>query len=270
MDIIDAQVHVTPVGCTGILAVMEAFGISATILDEFWGYDDQTRAKPFASLENGASRPLSPHAQAAALLHPERFAWVQRVDRRDTELRALFAILGGSPGCIGVRIDLRANGELQQLADGGWDDLLILAGERQFPVSVLSRQGITAIKRTAERLPDVRFLVDHCGHAGSDEEWRDILALGSQCNVWLKWAQAHLVFKDANFPFPKVQARLRQAVDSFGPHHVVWASNATVTGATATMWELLQSALVANDLSSDDRDWLVGRSARHLYQWKQS
>lgn len=268
MEIVDAQVHVAQEGCAKELAVMDALGISATILDEFWGYDGQSRTLPFALLANGAFRPLSPHAQAAALLHPTRFAWVQRVERLDTQLQALFAILAESPGCIGVRIDLRGEGELQQLAEGGWDELLSLAGRYQMPVSLLSRKGAAAIRKVAARLPDVRFLIDHCGHAASEEEWNDITALGAFRNLWLKWAQAHMVFKDAAFPFPNAQAHLRSAADGFGVERIVWASNATVARPTANIAQLIESVLTATGFSHSDREWLLGRSARNLYQWK--
>lgn len=268
MEILDAQVHVTQEGCGKELAVMDALGISATILDEFWGYDEANRTLPFALLDNGAFRPLSPNAQCAALLHPARFAWVQRIERRDTQLPALFAILSTSPGCVGVRIDLRGDGELGQLADGGWDELLGLAARYALPVSLLSRKGAASIARVAARLPDVRFLIDHCGHAASEDEWKDILALGKFHNVWLKWAQAPLVFKDDAPPFPKSQANLVRAADSFGVEHIVWASNASVTRKVATISQLLDSMRSAAGFSAGDLEWLLGRSARKLYDWQ--
>lgn len=268
LDIVDAQVHITHEGCSKELAVMDALGISFAILDEFWGYDEQRRTLPFAKLFDGWFRPLSPNSQAAALLHPGRFAWIQRVERRDTQVHKLLTILSEAPGCIGVRIDLRGEGELQQLADGGYDELLTLAGNYQFPVSVLSRQGASAISRAATRLPNVRFLVDHCGHPASNNEWNEILALSQFKNVWLKWCLAESIFKDDAFPFPIAQAQLRLAANRFSVERIVWASNVTVARPKANLSQLLEAVLRAPSFSSGELEWLVGRAARALYEFK--
>ena len=63
-------------------------------------------------------------------LYPERFSYVQRVNRRDPDLAALFAILGSSPGCRSLRIDVREPAENQASRDGGYDELLTRVSDR--------------------------------------------------------------------------------------------------------------------------------------------
>jgi L-fuconolactonase len=251
---------------------MDALGIRSVVIDEVWGFNDKMQALPFEQLSNGFARAVSPRAQAASLKHPDRFSYLQRVSRHDPDLEALFAILGSSPGCRSVRIDVREPAENQAIRDGGYDELLKLAREYDLPTSVLSRDTAATIRGTVAKFPDLSFVVDHCGFPRGTQQWDDVLTLGKFKNVWLKWSHAHRAFGVAEYPFAEFQPQLARAIDSFGVERVMWASDFTHNqkhDRSANIWaELLYSIRDSAALSQGDKEWLLGRTARSLFRWE--
>ena len=273
MDIVDAQVHVfLTMQESEALAAMDALGIRSVVIDELWGFNDKAQGLPCVDLPNGLTRAVSPLAQAASLKHPERFSYLQRVNRRDPDLALLFAMLASSPGCRSVRIDVREPAENQTIRDGGYDELLKLAQKYDLPTSVLSRDTAATIRGTVARFPDLRFVVDHCGFPRTAQQWDDVLTLGKYKNVWLKWSHTHRAFGAAEYPFAEFQPQLARAIDAFGIERVMWASDFTHNqkhDRSANTWaELLYCIRDSAALSQGDKEWLLGRTARSLFRWE--
>jgi hypothetical protein len=97
MEIVDGQVHIGVEGVAPMLAQMDALGIAAALLDEFWFRNDAGQQMPGYELAGGAWRCVGPIAEQAALLHPGRFAYLLRVNRRDPELKGLIGLLAPKP-----------------------------------------------------------------------------------------------------------------------------------------------------------------------------
>ncbi|MGI4813002.1 MAG: amidohydrolase family protein [Janthinobacterium lividum] len=269
MDIVDTQVHVfLTIGGQEALAAMDALGIRSVIIDEFWGYDAQNNPQPGVILEGGSFRPMSPLAQAAAMRHPDRFSYLQRVRPSDPDLQGLFAILASSPGCRSVRIDLREDAEKKALLNGGYDALFALAQRHGLPLDVLGADTAALLTRSVRAFPELIFVIDHCGLPTSDEHWQDVLALGSSANVMLKWIHAPRVFKTPHYPFPELAAPLRRAIDIFGIERIMWGSDFTANRTGHTWGELLFYIRdSANALSISDTEWLLAKTARKIYGW---
>ena len=105
VDIVDAQIHLAPQpGADGLLSAMDALGVRAAMLDELWGRNELDHGIPCIELGDGVYRPLSPLAQGAAVAHPRRFCFLQRVTRRDPALTGLVPMLAATPGCRALRI----------------------------------------------------------------------------------------------------------------------------------------------------------------------
>ena len=77
MDIVDAQVHANVLGTEATLAVMDALGIQGLLFDEYQTTTEDGALQPGYRLADGAFRPVGPNAEAAALRHPERFAFLK-------------------------------------------------------------------------------------------------------------------------------------------------------------------------------------------------
>ena len=269
LDIVDAQIHLSPHMHLGeVLAAMDVLGIQGAVIDEFWGMNDQMQALPCAVLPGGGYRPLSPLAQAAALLHPQRFSYFQRVDRHDPELAAVFAMLGAAPGARAVRLEVREPAERKAMAEGGYAGLLELAQEYALPVCVHGRDTGAMLRAAVARHPQVRFVLDHCGWPRSAQQWNEVLALGANRNVWLKWSHAHRAFASGPYPFAGLHAELARAIDAFGIERVVWASDFTHERSGCTWSDLLHYCRDAAALSGGDREWLLGKGARTLFRWE--
>ncbi|VTU33480.1 putative metal-dependent hydrolase of the TIM-barrel fold protein [Variovorax sp. PBL-H6] len=267
LDILDAQAHIfMTIGMDQALACMDALGINSVLIDEVWTIEPDGHSTPCALLPGGIKRPLSPMAEAASLKYPGRFAYVQRLDRRDPDLAALFVTLAASPGCRSVRIDLRLPEEREVFKAGGFDELLKLAEHHGLPVSVLGRDVGMTLAGTVTRLGGVRFIIDHCGSTRSPQQWEDILALGRHENIWMKWSAAQHTW-GGEYPFPEIQRQFCRAVDAFGIDHLMWATDFT-QNQTGNCWaDLLYYLRDSDIMSATDKEWFFARSARTLLEW---
>lgn len=270
MDILDAQVHVFyAMGETETLAAMRALGIQSLVIDELWHHTEEGASWPFRSFDGGVRRFLTPMAQAAALRHPGKFALLQRVQRRDPDLPSLFSILGDTPGCRAVRINLRDREERRAFREGGYDPLLALAAQRNLAVCLLihGRDTKEVLLGTLQRHAQVRFVLDHLGNPKAPEQWADVLSLGNLKNLWLKWCHAHRVFDAGAYPYEGLQPELARAIDAYGAERVIWASDHTHENSGATWADLLYYVRESSRLSTGDKEWLLGRGARAAFEW---
>jgi hypothetical protein len=86
-------------------------------------------------------------------------------------------------------------------------------------------------------------------------------------NVILKWSHAPFFFAATPYPFPDAVALLQRALAAFGPERVMWGSDFTVTLEFASWAEELFYVRDAAALSPSDKEWILGRTARHVLRW---
>ena len=268
MDIIDAQLHLSlSPDADGIIAEMDALGIAGVVLDEVWGRNENDHALPCVEFADGAYRPLSPCAQTAALLHPDRFSFLQRITRRDPQLASLIPILASSPGCRSLRVVIGNRQERDAFATGAYDDLLGLAQTHRLPISVLSKDLGALLRDAVPKFPDLLFVIDHCGWGKTDQEWNDVLALARHANTCLKWSHASRAFGQSDNPGESVQRAFLQAIDAFGVERLLWASDATHEESAATWGQLLAFVRDNPALSQGEKEWVLGKTARGVFRW---
>lgn len=265
MDIVDAQLHLgLEPDADRLIATMEALGIASVVLDELWGRNANDHGIPCAEFADGAYRPLSLLAQAAALRHPGRFCFLQRVTRRDPQLRALVAVLATSPGCRSLRVVLGSRDERHQLAAGGYDELFTLAQDHGLPICLLSKDAGALLQGVIARFPGLQFVIDHCGWAQTDQQWRDVLQLADHPNACLKWCHATRAFgQDGD----RLQHEFLRAIGAFGADRLLWASDLGHE-ETGESWDQLLSFVQDNSgLSTGDKEWVLGKTARRVFRW---
>lgn len=269
MDIIDAQVHGFYSLDEGqLIAVMDALGIQGLLMDELWRHTEEGYAWPY-QVVGGVRRPVAPRAQAAAITHPDRFAFMQRLAWRDPQLPSLFSVLGNTPGCRGVRMNLKSKEDREALAGGGCDEVMQLAGRYDLAVCILihGQNAPALMSKLLARFPDVRFVMDHCGNPKSAAQWTEILKLSALPNLWLKWCHAAHCFEPDEYPFRKHQDELVNAISAFGAHRILWASDITHERSGAKWGQLLHYVLDCPSISTEDKEWLLGKSARTVFKW---
>ncbi|GBG37728.1 amidohydrolase family protein [Mycobacterium montefiorense] len=271
MDIVDAQVHANMLGTEVTLAIMDALGIAAVLFDEFDGMADDGRLLPGYRLPGGAFRTVGPNAEAASIRHPERFAFLMRVDPTDPGIECWVETLSAAPGCKALRTLAFTPAEGAVFEQGGHDRMLKAARAQGFPVFVSCPGRVPHLAQYAERFPDVQFVIDHCGVAFDAPPGKasvdDTIAMARFPNVALKWAHATSFLSTDPYPFPDLEPTLRRAVDAFGPQRVMWASDYTMTRHRATWAESLFSIRDSPSLSKDEKTWILGEAARQILKW---
>jgi L-fuconolactonase len=269
-DIVDAQVHANMLGTEITLAIMDALGVAAVLFDEFEKFSDGVLL-PGYRLANGAFRAVGPNAEAAAISHPERFAFLMRVDPTDPGIESWVETLTAAPGFKALRTTVFTPAEGAVFEEGGHDRLLKTACAHGLPVFVTCPGRVGHLTQYVQRFPDVQFIIDHCGAAFDAPPGQasidDALAMASYPNVAYKWAHAASFLSTAAYPFPDLEAKLRRAVDAFGPHRVMWASDYTMTRHRASWAETLFSIRHSTALSEEEKTWVLGQTARQILKW---
>jgi predicted TIM-barrel fold metal-dependent hydrolase len=283
VDIFDTQLHIGRGRIEPTLAAMDALGIGAVLLDEFWGTwasPDPTHIHPGYALPNGAWRSTFPTAEEAASVHPERFSYLVRIDRRDPELESVMRLVAGSPHARAFRLQpVWTAEEASEFASGGYDELFDIAQDLGLPVFLFVPGYAELLPRYADRYPDLSFVVDHCGmgfgrvlsHSSSADIARTtdvayfevVLRLAEHPNLALKWSHATDIFGVHEYPYEPLRPLLRRALEAFGPERVMWASDSSVI-RHETWGDLLHSVRDDPELSTLEREWVLGRAARRI------
>lgn len=293
MDIVDSQIHMGPGGIEKVLAAMDALGIKAAVIDEFWiGMPGEMPGYAVHAGAETVHRLMTPTAQLAALTHPDRFSYLLRIDRRDPELRSLIHQLRDAPSARALRITPGLNEtELNALASGAYDEMFREAAEHGLPIFVTIPGNAPAMRPSIEKFPSVHFIIDHCGMPFSfamkkglaesgiggelsdtggttdETEFAKVLRLADLPNVSLKWGHAQGLFGVSGYPFIGLRPHLRNALNAFGSERVMWASDVSAN-LTGESWAELLFWLMDNpDITQAERENLLGGSVRKVLNW---
>jgi L-fuconolactonase len=153
MDIVDAQVHANMLGTEVTLAIMDALGVQGVLFDEYQRTDGDGAAQPGYRLADGTFRPIGPNAESAALRHPERFAFLMRVDPRDPGIEGWIETLATAPGFKALRTIVLTQADAAVFGDGGSDRLLKAARAHSLPLFVTCPGRMLLLEVCAKRFP---------------------------------------------------------------------------------------------------------------------
>jgi predicted TIM-barrel fold metal-dependent hydrolase len=198
-------------------------------------------------------------ALEAAAAHPDRFGIMGRVTIDDPNAFDLSTWLD-QPGMLGVRImGLGADWFWKQASDYG------------LPVMTYA-QGLSAeLGEVARRYPDVRITTDHLNiPLGSREVGRfveELLPLSELPNVTAKLS-ALPCHVDEGYPFPSLAPHVRAVVDAFGAERCMWGSDLSRLPCPYSDW-VNAMAEGLNCLSSDEVEWIMGKSIAQVLNWPQ-
>lgn len=281
--IVDAQIHMGPGGIAEVLAAMDALGIGAALVDEYWIRSFAN--EPHHKLAGGIERPVCPTAELAAQLHPDRFGWLLRVTPDDPDLAAVVRQVRDAPGGKALRIDPGLSPARRAgFAAGQFDPVLRAAADNGLPVFVFCPDSPAAFARAARAFPDVRLIVDHCGvYANSMRTgfaelppltaeaqmalFDEVLALSAHANVAMKWGHASAMFDAPAWPGEGLWPVLRRTVDAFGAGRVFWASDYSVNQRGESWSDLLFSVRGCPLLDEAERAQVLGGGLRTWLDW---
>ncbi|ANF94928.1 amidohydrolase family protein [Paenibacillus bovis] len=286
-NIIDTQIHMGPGRIEETLAAMDAMGIQSVLIDEFWL--PGTDYKPHHKLANGSIRPVNPTAELAAQLYPERFGWVLRVERNDPEYASIIRMVDDAPAGKGIRIIPGMTlQETEAFAQGKYDPILAATEKAGLPLFLYLPDHPELIAKAAQKFPNLRIIVDHIGlysnamrtmfggavPARSSEEqlalFDQVLALSKFPNIALKWSHASEMFETPVYPGQALQPMLRKAISSFGADRMMWASDYSVNQRGENWSEILYGTKGNTNLSDQEREAIMGGTARKWLDWPAS
>ena len=286
MDIVDAQVHVGRGKIEPTLEAMDALSIRSVIIDEYWGTGPGTHwshIDPGHRLPNGAWRATWPVSLEAAQIHPSRFAFLARVDPLDPQLESVMRVAGSTPNCCAFRIQpVWTAEEAQAFTKGSYERLFDTAQDIGLPVCVFIPGYVELLEPYVTKYAKLNFIIDHCGlgfaflpptrpaaeHeiAASPAYFPKVLAMAQYPNVALKWSHAQDRFRVQTYPYTGLRPYLRRAIEAFGANRLIWASDKTVIPGHS--WSNLLNYLRDDpELSRDEKEWILGRTARKIFNW---
>jgi predicted TIM-barrel fold metal-dependent hydrolase len=283
MDIVDAQVHIGPGRIEETLAAMDALGIRAILIDEYWiGGKPGDPAYP---VSRDARRPVQPTAELAALLYPERFSYLVRLDRKDEDVASVIRMARDAPHARALRITpgMWAD-EVGAFAAGEYGPLCAAACDSGLPLFMFVPGRPGDVVQYAREYPALRIIIDHCGVLSNRMRqtlgvgaplsrdairaaFEEVMALAELPNVALKWAHAPGVFETPGYPGDGLRPILRTALDRFGSSRIMWASDVSAN-QTGESWAMLLFGMLGNpDLSPAESAALLGGTARAWLNW---
>jgi L-fuconolactonase len=303
MEIVDAQVHLNQlvpdwrtaatdaVIATGIQS-MNAVGVQAALIAESRGFDSKMRPALGPELPNGAIRAEFPFSERAVAQHPDRFAYLVRIDIKDPEVERIVGEVRTKPGALCMRIvPIPDTGEVASLERGEFEPLFAAAEAYGVPVFAWLPARSQLLVPYLKKFPRLQFILDHCGvgvappHTGQMAptlassmtptraervaQLDQVLDLAQYPNLALKWCHAPTLLSETAYPYRDVLPLLRRAIDAFGVERVMWASDVTQARAEAnhTWAQLLYYLLDADQLSETEKAWILGRSVRQALRW---
>jgi predicted TIM-barrel fold metal-dependent hydrolase len=271
MDIVDAQVHANVLPTETVLAIMDAIGIRAVLIDEYLSASEGSALLPAYDLPGGVSRPIGPNAEAAALRHPDRFAFLMRINPFDPWLEDWVETLRTSPNLRALRGIVFGEAEGKAFEQGGFDRLFAAADAHSLPVFLCIPGRVPHLASYARRFPDVQFVIDHCGiefdATPGETSIDDAIRMAEFPNVAFKWAHAPVFLSTEPYPFRDLEPKLARVLDAYGRERVMWASDYTVTRRRQSWAESLFCLRDSPALSDSDKEWILGRTARTLLNW---
>ena len=210
-------------------------------------------------------------ALQAARLHPDRFAVMGRFPLEKLESRSLVEGWKGQPGMLGMRFTFNTEQHRRWLTDGTADWFWPAAERAGIPMMMSVSGQLPAVERIAERHPGLRLVIDHLGlRSGTKGEEAfaglpALCALARRPNVAVK-ASALPCYSVEAYPFCDVHPHIRRVYDAFGPRRMFRGTDWT---RLACPWR--QAVTLFTEelswLSTDDREWIMGRGLSEWLGW---
>ncbi|HLI63364.1 MAG TPA: amidohydrolase family protein [Terriglobales bacterium] len=266
MEVIDSQVHANQRGIDQSIAIMNAVGVDAAVIDVWPPARRQ--------LPNGVYRFDYAFAEEAVARFPARFAYIARFDPNDPQVDELVGELRQAPGRLCIRIASGFDIKVLREGRGGHQAILQAAARHGVPVMIYPGGEHAPVLEYVRRFDSVAFIIDHCGmgveRAKLPEQLEStidqLIAYAKYPNVAVKWGHAPRLSRQP-FPYPDLIGQLLRVIDAFDVKRLMWASDYTVTTDHHTYAESLFCLRCTERLSQSDKEWLLGKTAREILRW---
>ena len=231
MKIIDAQVHiwsqtVTPTSglhrkvtqftAEDVLCEMDKAGVDGALIHPPSGWDPDSNALAIEAVRK----------------YPDRFAIMGNFPLDNPDERRRIRGWRSQPGMMGLRWPFLQPDQQARLYDGSLDWLWPAAEAEGLPVAMLGGLFLPKFREIAERHPQLRMMLDHCGlnRHGRDAEafvhLEELVALARLPNIAVK-ATGAPHYSTEPYPFRNIHDGLHRIFDAFGPKRMFWGTDIT-------------------------------------------
>ncbi len=97
--------------------------------------------------------------------------------------------------------------------------------------------------------------MDHIAH---------IASLAHHPNLYVKWCHAPSHLSAEPYPFTDLAPLFRTLVDAYGAQRIIWASDFTVSKVHHSWAQGMHFVLDSPLLSAEEKEWIVGKTARTI------
>jgi L-fuconolactonase len=239
-----------------LITMMDAAGVDAALLTSPGLYGDDHR-----------------YAQNAAARHPGRFGVVGPVTLETVDVTTRIAHYRDDAWGVGVRLILYPDAVPRIDADA-YLPLFAAAERAGVPVFLTAMGMLAEVGTVARRFPGLPLILDHLGLAmvGADADRLSmvpqVLALAPLENVALKCSRVPELARTP-YPFADLWPHLHALIAAFGIKRLMWGSDITAHGA-ASYDDALDYLKATDELSTGEKEWILGRSLRRVLDWPRS
>ena len=278
MVVVDSQVHIwgantperpwpagrenqaqrpVPLGAEELLGAMDAAGVErVVIVPPSWEGDRNDLAL------------------AAAVRYPRRFAVMGRFPVETPSEGARLVTWRRQPGMLGVRLTLHRDPWKTWLESGAIDWFWPAAERAGLPVMVYVPGLVKQLDTAAGRHPGLRLILDHLALPIGEKDdaafaaLDEVLALARYPNVAVK-PSALPCYTSEKYPFPGLHRRIRRVYDAFGARRMLWGTDYSRLPCPYRQAITLYTEEL-DFLSSEDKEWIMGRAAAEWLGWPNS
>lgn len=201
---------------------------------------------------------------------PGMFAGIGVVDDQSDDVEGAMRVLAAQ-GVRGFRI--HPDGAPAAWLDApGMERMWAYAAQERLALSALvDADALEPLDRMCARHPETPVVIDHLGRIGVDgavreRDVRALCSLARHGQVRVK-VSAFYALGRKRAPYEDLAPFVRQVFDAFGPRRLMWGSDCpfqvqdghTYAASVALLAERLPF------LSSEDKEWMLGRTAEELF-----
>lgn len=126
-----------------------------------------------------------------------------------------------------------------------------------------------AIRRVAQRFPDMPILIHHLGHpkAATPESLNEILASAAQPNIYVKISGFYYSTAGPrwDFPYRDVHPFVRRIYEAYGAQRMCWGSDYPVVRRAMTYRQSVEAFRTYCDfVPAEDQAWVMGKTLAQL------
>jgi len=176
-------------------------------------------------------------------------------------------------GASGLRIQKHLHYH-RELDDPISTPLWAKAAELDLTVDInATHEEYAAVERRVRQFPRTRFILDHCGYVSGilrpgKNTVTPVVEMARYPNTYAKLTFLTLASSEG-FPFRDVHWMVRDIVNAFGPERCLFGCNFPTQQYCpgVTYSQMVETFASAIELSSQEREWILGGTAQGLWCW---